>query len=83
MPIIFLIWRIYGRVVCEDAGLGMGFGKVGKTAIRERRLGHINRKHYIIQYHKKSGFITLGVVTLAITLNPKCNSAKCNKLTLF
>ena len=57
MPIIFLIWRICGSVVCEDAGLGMGLGKVGKAANRERRLGHINRKHYIIQYHKNLGLL--------------------------
>ena len=32
---------------------------------------------------KKSGLITLGVVTLGLTINAKCNNAKRNKLTFF
>ena len=47
-----------------------GVGEWGKAAIRERRQSNINRKHQVIQDHmKKSGLITLGIVTFGVTIN--------------
>ena len=47
-----------------------GVGESGKSAVRKRRHGDTNCKHEVIQDHmKKSGLITLGVITFGITVN--------------